>query len=124
MATSEGGYLHLVMYKLAFGAGFATGYYFGTKAGRERFDQINRQLESLKRNPRVEAVADKISTAVDAKVDKAKDAVATTVKSTVEAAVDTARSVLPGTSRTPADGSPNGTATVPVAANPSGSACN
>ena len=116
-------------YKLAFGAGFATGYYFGTKAGRERFEQINRSLQSFRHHPKVEAVADKVWAAVDVQVDKAKDAVATSVKSKVDSVVDTARSALPGrlaNGNAPtygtADGSPHGTATIPTAANPS-SAC-
>ena len=112
-------------YKLAFGAGFASGYYFGTKAGRERYQQINQSLEKFRHNPKVEAVTEKINAAVDAQVDKAKDAVTTTVKAKVESVVDTARSVLPGggspVRTTPADGSANGTATIPTAANPSGS---
>jgi len=115
-------------YKLAFGAGFATGYYLGAKAGRERYAQIRSQLETIRRNPKVEAMTGKITSAVDAQIGKAKEAVATTLKATtlkdkVESAVDTARHAIGGVNRgtancAPADGSPNGTATIPPAANP------
>ena len=105
-------------YKLAFGAGFATGYYFGTKAGRERFEQINRRLESLRHRPSVVAVADRIGAAVDAQVDRAKGAVAETVRSGVRNTMDSARSLIPSRAGIPADGLPNGTATVPPAADP------
>ena len=32
--------------KLAFGAAFATGYYFGAKAGRERYEQLRRAIDA------------------------------------------------------------------------------
>ena len=109
-------------YKLAFGTGAAIGYYFGAKAGRERFEQIDRSLQRLRHHPTVEAVADRIGAAVEARVGKAKDAVATSVRSKVDSVVVTARNVLPGRTNGNADGSPNGTATIPTAAN-RGSAC-
>jgi hypothetical protein len=48
--------------KFRFGAvlGFATGYYFGTKAGRERYEQLNR----LMRRARSHEALDHAATAV------------------------------------------------------------
>jgi hypothetical protein len=35
-------------------AGLAVGYYFGTKAGRERYEQIRRWLDDARQSPPVE----------------------------------------------------------------------
>ena len=86
-----------MMYKLCFGAGVVTGYYFGARAGRQRYDEINRQLRKLRRSPKVEAVADKAKAVIDEGVGKAKSVV--TRKSNGSPHGD--------------DGSPNGTVTVP-----------
>jgi len=53
--------------------GFAGGYYLGTKAGRERHEQINRALRRARRSDAFEAAADKTKTAVADKVDVARD---------------------------------------------------
>jgi len=102
------GYHSPMRYKLAYGAGFATGYYFGARAGRQRYDEINRQLRKLRRSPKVEAVADKAKSVLDEGVDKAK--------AVVGESVDKAKSVVTRKSNGSAggtDGSPNGTNTVP-----------
>ena len=41
--------------------GFAAGYYLGAKAGRERYEQLNRLLRRLRRN----ATIDQAATAVE-----------------------------------------------------------
>jgi hypothetical protein len=122
-----------MIYKLCFGAGFATGYYFGSKAGRQRYDEINRALGKLRQSPKVEAVADKAKHVLDEGVDKAKhvldegvdkakhvlDEGVEKAKTVVGEGVDKAKGVVTrkaNGSSSPADGSPNGTNTVPAAA--------
>jgi hypothetical protein len=99
------GYLFLMMHKLTFAAGAAVGYYFGAKAGRQRYDEINRMLGKLRQSPPVEAAADKARAALDESVEKAK--------SLVGDQVDKAKSVVTRRSNSMADGSSHGTATVP-----------
>ena len=94
-----------MMHKLTFGAGVAVGYYFGAKAGRQRYDEINRMLGKLRQSPQVEAVADKARSVLDEGVDKAK--------SLVGDQVDKAKSVVTRKSNSMADGSSHGTNTVP-----------
>ncbi len=38
-------------FRLGYAAGFATGYYLGSRAGRERHDQINRAIRRVRRSP-------------------------------------------------------------------------
>ncbi len=62
-------------FRLGFLAGFGTGYYLGTMAGRERFEQINRMARKVKRSEGFEVAADKAKEVVDLGVDRAKDLV-------------------------------------------------
>jgi len=55
--------------------GFATGYYLGAKAGRQRYDQINRQLARLKRSEAFEQAVDQAKAVVEEGVDKARSLV-------------------------------------------------
>jgi hypothetical protein len=57
-----------------FGAmiGFGVGYYFGAKAGRERYVQLQRTIEKLRSSPTVEQATVKAKDAATAAVDKAK----------------------------------------------------
>jgi hypothetical protein len=55
--------------------GFAAGYYAGAKAGRQRYDQINRALRKARRSEAFEAATDKAKAALDEGVDKARDLV-------------------------------------------------
>jgi len=52
--------------------GFAAGYYMGTKAGRQRYDQINRAVSKLRSSDTLEDVADKARAIVEDGVDKAR----------------------------------------------------
>ena len=45
------------MAKLSFLAGFGAGYVLGSKAGRERYEQIRSLAEQVKNNPKVQAKA-------------------------------------------------------------------
>lgn len=44
-------------YKLTFGAGLATGYLLGSKAGRSRYEEIMRKLRGLSEDPTVQETA-------------------------------------------------------------------
>ena len=50
--------------KLAFVAGFGTGYYLGAMAGRERFEQINRVARKVKGSDAFETAQEKAKAAV------------------------------------------------------------
>ena len=45
------------MAKLSFLAGFGAGYVLGSKAGRERYEQIRRAYEHAKDDPRLQSLA-------------------------------------------------------------------
>ena len=61
--------------KFAFGAGFGLGYYLGTMAGRERYEQINRVVRKVKSSEAFQTAEEKAKAAVDLGVERAKDAV-------------------------------------------------
>ena len=45
------------MAKLSFIAGFGAGYVLGSKAGRERYEQIRRAWQNAKDDPRLQSIA-------------------------------------------------------------------
>lgn len=55
--------------------GFASGYYLGTRAGRARYDQLNRLLAKLRRTDAYETATGKAKDLVDDGVGRAKDLV-------------------------------------------------
>ena len=61
--------------KLAFGVGFGLGYYLGSMAGRERYEQINRVARKVKSSDAFQTAEQKAKAAVDLGVERAKDAV-------------------------------------------------
>lgn len=73
------------MKKLTLLAGVAVGYVLGTRAGRERYEQLKAGAHRLDRNPKVQAaagkaqdtVAQQASTAADLAKEKAGDLAAT-----------------------------------------------
>ena len=60
--------------------GFALGYWFGTKAGRERHRQLNDLLHRAKESEAVAAAADRAKDLVETGVEKGKDLVETGVE--------------------------------------------
>ncbi len=62
-------------FRLGMVTGFAAGYYMGAKAGRQRYEQINRQLARLKRSEAFEQAVDQAKTVVEEGVDKARSLV-------------------------------------------------
>ena len=73
-------------FRLGFVTGMATGYYLGTKAGRQRYDQINRTIAKIKRSEAYEEVTELAKAKVEEATEKAKSA--------VEEGVEKARSVM------------------------------
>ncbi len=66
------GYTTSMRFRLGMVTGFAAGYYLGAKAGRQRYEQINRQLTRLKRSEAFEQAVDQAKTVVEEGVDKAR----------------------------------------------------
>jgi hypothetical protein len=60
-------------FRLGLIVGFAAGYYLGSMAGRERYEQINRMIKKAKRSDAFEVATDKAKAAVDLGVERAKD---------------------------------------------------
>jgi hypothetical protein len=55
--------------------GFAGGFYLGTMAGRERYQQINRMIRRAKRSNTLDVAGDKAKAMVDLGVERARDIV-------------------------------------------------
>ncbi|MEV0649502.1 hypothetical protein AB0I28_30025 [Phytomonospora sp. NPDC050363] len=66
------------MRKVAFVAGFAIGYVLGTKAGRERYEQIVRATKRVRENPTVQSTAGLVQAQVGRITEKGKDALSHT----------------------------------------------
>ena len=62
-------------FRLGIGAGFAAGYYLGSMAGRERYEQINQAIAKVKGSDAYEAATEKVQAAVDHGVDRAREVV-------------------------------------------------
>ena len=54
--------------------GFAAGYYLGAKAGRERYEQINRTVRKIQGSDAYETAMDKVHEATSVASDKVRDA--------------------------------------------------
>jgi hypothetical protein len=61
--------------RLGLATGFAAGYYLGTKAGRERYDELQQLLAKVRRSDAYETAADKAKAAVDLGVERAREVV-------------------------------------------------
>ena len=62
-------------FRLGIIVGFAAGYYFGARAGRERYEDINRMIRKVKRSDAFDTATDKAKAVVDLGVERAKDAI-------------------------------------------------
>jgi hypothetical protein len=62
-------------FRLGLAIGFAAGYYLGTMAGRERYEQINRVVRKIKRSEAYDVATDKAKAVVDLGMERAKEAV-------------------------------------------------
>jgi len=61
--------------RLGLVVGFGTGYYLGAKAGRERYDDINRFVATVKRSEAYGTATEKAKAAVELGVERARDLV-------------------------------------------------
>ncbi|MCD9622392.1 YtxH domain-containing protein [Rhabdothermincola salaria] len=52
-------------FKTGFIVGAAVGYYFGAKAGRDRYEQIDRQLEKVRSHPKYQVATEKVGEGLD-----------------------------------------------------------
>ena len=62
-------------FRLGIVIGFALGYYIGARAGRERYEDINRMVRKLKRSEAFDTAADKTRAVVDLSVERARDVI-------------------------------------------------
>lgn len=58
-------------FRLGLAIGFTSGYYLGSMAGRERYEQINSAIRKLKRSEAYEVATEKAREVVDTGVEKA-----------------------------------------------------
>lgn len=61
--------------RLGLVVGFGAGYYLGSMAGRERYEQINRMVKKVKRSEAYDVATDKAKAVVDLGVERARDLV-------------------------------------------------
>jgi hypothetical protein len=61
--------------RIGFVLGFSLGYYLGAKAGRERYQQLNRLIGKVKRSEVLDTATDKAKAVIDLGVERAKDLV-------------------------------------------------
>jgi hypothetical protein len=62
-------------FRLGVITGFAAGYYLGAKAGRQRYEEINRAIDRLRGSDTFEAASDRARAVIDLGVERAKEAV-------------------------------------------------
>ncbi len=96
------GYQQSMRFKLGYITGFASGYYLGAKAGRQRYDQLNRSLRKLRHSEVVEKAAG-----------KARDTVSHVLPHRSNGSADATTDAV---AVADADGSRHGANTVPAAA--------
>lgn len=61
--------------RLGFTLGFGAGYYLGAKAGRERYEELRRWIEQLRRSEALENAEEKTKAVIDLGVERARDMV-------------------------------------------------
>ncbi|KAA0232279.1 MAG: hypothetical protein JJLCMIEE_03408 [Acidimicrobiales bacterium] len=59
-------------FRLGLAVGFGVGYYLGAKAGRERYEQIERVIGNVRHRPEVEELLDRLRLAVRDRIDEAR----------------------------------------------------
>ena len=66
-------------FRLGVVTGFGAGYYLGAKAGRERYEQLNRLLDKVRRSDAFETASERARATLEEGVDRARDLVETRV---------------------------------------------
>lgn len=62
-------------FRLGLAIGFGTGYYLGAKAGRERYQQLDRWVSKARDSDAFETATEKAKAVVDLGVERAREAV-------------------------------------------------
>ena len=62
-------------FRLGLAVGFGAGYYLGAKAGRERYEQMNRWVNRAKDSEAFDTASEKARAVVDLGVERARDLV-------------------------------------------------
>jgi hypothetical protein len=62
-----------VRFRLGVIVGFAIGYYFGARAGRSRYEQMERWLQKARESDAAELAAEKAKAVIDLTVERARD---------------------------------------------------
>jgi hypothetical protein len=70
------------MIRAAFLTGLGIGYVLGAKAGRERYDQIQRAFQAIRENPTVQETAGVVGAQASGLVHTAKDRVTSSLSGT------------------------------------------
>jgi hypothetical protein len=60
-------------FRLGLVIGFGAGYYLGTRAGRERYEQLNRWIDRTRNSEAYETAAEKARAVVDLATERVKD---------------------------------------------------
>jgi len=77
-------------FRLGFVTGLATGYYLGTRAGRHRYEQINRTIARVRRTEAYQSVVEEAKDAVGDVTEKVTEK----AKAAVEEGVEKARHAI------------------------------
>jgi len=62
-----------VRFRLGLGVGLVVGYYLGARAGRSRYVQMERWLQTARDSELAEAAAEKARAVIDLTVERARD---------------------------------------------------
>lgn len=61
--------------RIGLATGFAVGYYLGSRAGRERFEQINDVIRRFMESPQVETATERAKEVIGSGIDRAREMV-------------------------------------------------
>ena len=67
------GYVRAMRFRLGLVLGFGAGYYLGARAGRERYEQLNRWIDRTRNSEAYETATEKARAVVDLATERAKD---------------------------------------------------
>ena len=98
--------------KILFAAGLAVGYVFGTRAGRERFEQLKNAASGFWNDPRVQHRVDQVEDFVKEKAPEVAEFVSDGAKKVVDQVIGR------GAPKKAASGSGSGATTKPAATKP------
>jgi len=88
--------------KILFAAGLAVGYVLGTRAGRERYEQMKRAAQGFWNDPRVQRRVDQVEDFVREKAPEVAEFVTDGAKKVVDQVSGASRKAAPTSSKQPA----------------------